>query len=169
MDSIFGITLLDVQTRLLKLTRCVIPAAHLTWFRCVIYHTRSKNLMTRVDLCIIKSKLSKQHPNTSVNFNFYSKLYFPKKFKDRSFCCNWSWSYFARGFVKLFGNHAVVLKLKLDFRFQELDLSAEALVFNDSSREDQWIKSIENALPKTANYYKVSWYVFSFFMNWSLW
>jgi len=39
--------------------------------------------------------------------------------------------------------------------FQELDLSAEALVFNDSSREDQWIKSIENGLPKSADYFKL--------------
>ncbi|XP_065649887.1 inositol polyphosphate 5-phosphatase OCRL isoform X3 [Hydra vulgaris] len=39
--------------------------------------------------------------------------------------------------------------------FQELDLSAEALVFNDSSREDLWIKAIENALPKRADYFKL--------------
>ena len=40
-------------------------------------------------------------------------------------------------------------------RFQELDLSAEALVFNDSSRADSWLNAIENGLPKGANYFKV--------------
>lgn len=38
--------------------------------------------------------------------------------------------------------------------FQELDLSAEAFVFNDSSREDQWIKCIEDSLPP-GDYFKV--------------
>jgi len=41
------------------------------------------------------------------------------------------------------------------FRFQELDLSAEALVFNDSSREDSWLKAIENGLPKETHYFRV--------------
>ncbi|XP_057305735.1 inositol polyphosphate 5-phosphatase OCRL-like [Hydractinia symbiolongicarpus] len=39
--------------------------------------------------------------------------------------------------------------------FQELDLSAEALVFNDSSREDTWMKAIENGLPKNTDYFKL--------------
>eukprot|EP00794_Sanderia_malayensis_P000376 gene376-1009_t len=36
--------------------------------------------------------------------------------------------------------------------FQELDLSAEALVFNDSSREESWLKALEKALPANAEY-----------------
>ena len=39
--------------------------------------------------------------------------------------------------------------------FQELDLSAEAFVFNDSQREDQWIQCIEQSLPTAGKYYKV--------------
>ena len=32
--------------------------------------------------------------------------------------------------------------------FQELDLSAECFVFGDKTREDQWVKYVESALPK---------------------
>ena len=39
--------------------------------------------------------------------------------------------------------------------FQELDLSAEALVFDTSNREESWIKAIENGLPKKADYTKL--------------
>ena len=42
------------------------------------------------------------------------------------------------------------------FSFQELDLSAEALVFNDSSREQSWLEAIENGLPQSAHYFRVS-------------
>jgi hypothetical protein len=39
--------------------------------------------------------------------------------------------------------------------FQELDLSAEALLLNDSSREDEWQRQVELALHKRGKYYKV--------------
>eukprot|EP00111_Clytia_hemisphaerica_P006345 TCONS_00018387-protein len=39
--------------------------------------------------------------------------------------------------------------------FQELDLSAEALVFNDSSRERSWLDAIENGLPTSAHYFRL--------------
>ena len=39
--------------------------------------------------------------------------------------------------------------------FQELDLSAEALLLNDSSREDEWQRQAELALHKRGKYYKV--------------
>lgn len=55
------------------------------------------------------------------------------------------------------------LEVLLHFRFQELDLSAEALVFNDSHREDSWLKAIENGLPKSAHYYKVCYWVHTVF------
>ena len=60
----------------------------------------------------------------------------------------------------------MLLNLTIHFfyhhRFQELDLSAEALVFNDSSREDSWLKAIENALPPTTHYYKVTFFSLMF-------
>ena len=46
------------------------------------------------------------------------------------------------------------------FSFQELDLSAEALVFNDSSREESWIKALEKSLPDGAVYTQVRKYSF---------
>jgi hypothetical protein len=39
--------------------------------------------------------------------------------------------------------------------FQELDLSKEAFVFNDSKREDEWSLAIEAALPLRGNYAKI--------------
>ncbi|XP_065057148.1 type II inositol 1,4,5-trisphosphate 5-phosphatase-like isoform X2 [Rhopilema esculentum] len=39
--------------------------------------------------------------------------------------------------------------------FQELDLSAEALVFNDSSREEAWLKALEKAVPSEAEYTQI--------------
>ena len=40
-------------------------------------------------------------------------------------------------------------------RFQELDLSAEALVFSESSRADAWLKALDKALPEGADYTQV--------------
>lgn len=39
--------------------------------------------------------------------------------------------------------------------FQELDLSAEAFVFNNSTLEEDWTRCIENALPRGIPYTKV--------------
>ena len=41
------------------------------------------------------------------------------------------------------------------FRFQELDLSAQALVGVESSREEPWIGAVELTLRKAGNYHKV--------------
>ena len=39
--------------------------------------------------------------------------------------------------------------------FQELDLSKEAFLFNDSAREEEWNKAIEKALQRVGAYFKV--------------
>ena len=55
---------------------------------------------------------------------------------------------------------AVLVLLSLR-RFQELDLSAEALLLNDSSREEDWIRGIQAGLNQRSGsrYHKVP-YVF---------
>ena len=60
---------------------------------------------------------------------------------------------------QLYPNPTNTLPPRIDtprFILNELDLSAEAFVFNDSSREDQWIQCIELALPQAGNYFKIS-------------
>ena len=39
--------------------------------------------------------------------------------------------------------------------YQELDLSKEAFLFNDSIREEEWIKAMDKALKKVGTYLRV--------------
>ena len=41
-------------------------------------------------------------------------------------------------------------------RFQELDLSAQCLLNNESNREEQWVESVEQSLKHVGLYSKVS-------------
>ena len=43
-------------------------------------------------------------------------------------------------------------------RFQEMDLSAQALIGGESSKEDIWISSVEQTLLQAASYHKVSFW-----------
>ena len=43
----------------------------------------------------------------------------------------------------------------LVLRFQELDLSAQCLISNESNREDMWREAIEVTLKKKGNFVKV--------------
>ena len=40
-------------------------------------------------------------------------------------------------------------------RFQELDLSAQALIGAESGREEAWLKAVEDTLRKAGNYHKL--------------
>ena len=62
--------------------------------------------------------------------------------------------------------------------FQELDLSAEALLLNDSSRENEWQRQVEVALHRKGRYYKVMTILYTgvsvtmathIFATWSCW
>jgi len=41
------------------------------------------------------------------------------------------------------------------FRFQELDLSAQCFLQNESNREDMWVEALEKTLRKIGVYTKV--------------
>ena len=47
------------------------------------------------------------------------------------------------------------ITVSLLLRFQELDLSAQCLISNESNREEMWKESIEVSLKKKGNFYKV--------------
>ena len=42
------------------------------------------------------------------------------------------------------------------YRFQELDLSPEALITKDSSREEMWVDLVESSLKYAGNYKRVN-------------
>ena len=48
------------------------------------------------------------------------------------------------------------------YRFQELDLSPEALLFQDSSREKPWLTAVDEGLPGGADYTKVFLHLHSY-------
>ena len=43
--------------------------------------------------------------------------------------------------------------------FQELDLSKEAFLFNDSIREEEWVKAMDKALSRVGTYIRVRMYL----------
>ena len=53
------------------------------------------------------------------------------------------------------------------FRFQELDLSAQALVGVESSREEPWIGAVELTLRKAGNYHKVHHHPITITHHWT--
>ena len=44
------------------------------------------------------------------------------------------------------------------YRFQELDLSPEALITKDSNREEMWVDLVESSLKYAGNYKRVNFY-----------